>query len=175
MAWTKAKMAIAVGVAVVLAAGTTTTLVIHHQSHPKPHPTAAGQTNFPKASWAFAGYATPEDALQSMFWAMRQGNMKILFASQTPQAETQTKVDMQTATVGEAEVGLANVYESQVGKQLAGELARPRYTGYRILEKREKTSDEIVFKFAIGGGKNKSDEWTIKRIGGEWKVDETPW
>ena len=38
-------------------------------------------------------------------------------------------------------------------------------------------ADEIVFQIAMEGGDIKgdgSDELTIKKIGAEWKVDETP-
>jgi hypothetical protein len=38
-------------------------------------------------------------------------------------------------------------------------------------------ADEIVFKIATEGGTDQggdSDEMTIKKIGAEWKVDETP-
>jgi hypothetical protein len=38
----------------------------------------------PKASWAFAGYGTPEAALQTMMWARREGDSKSVQASLTP-------------------------------------------------------------------------------------------
>ncbi len=38
----------------------------------------------PRASWAFAGYSTPEAALESVFWAMSKGDAKTLLASLTP-------------------------------------------------------------------------------------------
>src|SRR5207244_10056480 len=40
---------------------------------------------YTKESWAFSGYATPEAALQSAIWAMREGDTRTLLASMAPQ------------------------------------------------------------------------------------------
>ena len=52
-----------------------------------------------------------------------------------------------------------------------------KISGYRILGINAIAADEIDFKIATEGGADQggdSDEMTIKRIGTEWKVDETP-
>jgi RNA polymerase sigma factor (sigma-70 family) len=44
----------------------------------------AGQPAYPKESWAFVGRATPEAALQSLFWAKSQGDLTTIQAGYTP-------------------------------------------------------------------------------------------
>jgi RNA polymerase sigma factor (sigma-70 family) len=46
--------------------------------HAQPQP-------IPRASWAFAGYATPEASLESIVWAMSRGDTETFLASMTPQ------------------------------------------------------------------------------------------
>lgn len=52
--------------------------------------TQSNQTNSPvtilKEDWSFAGYATPDDALQSAMWALRETNLKQFFDSLMPDA-----------------------------------------------------------------------------------------
>src|SRR5579871_5342188 len=55
MAWTKAKTVIGIGAAILLTTGATTTLVAQHLK---------SSTDYPRASWAFAGYADPKAALE---------------------------------------------------------------------------------------------------------------
>jgi RNA polymerase sigma factor (sigma-70 family) len=62
MAWTKAKTTIAVGVGILLAAGTTTILVEKHIE--------AKQYTIAREPWSDAGAATPKAALQSLAWAL---------------------------------------------------------------------------------------------------------
>lgn len=90
MAWTKAKTAIVAGVAVILAVGTTTLLVIHEH----------------RAKESMQR-ATPEAALQSSLRAMSQGDMKMVLASFTPDFQSQY---MATAGKGKSgpELGAMN-------------------------------------------------------------------
>ncbi len=61
MAWANAKTAIIVSAALLFAAGTTT-LLVKSGNHQPP-------TSFPRATWKFAGYAEPEDAVETLVWA----------------------------------------------------------------------------------------------------------
>src|SRR5262245_45180831 len=38
-----------------------------------------------RENWAFSGYATPVGALQTMLWAMREGDVKAILASVSPE------------------------------------------------------------------------------------------
>ena len=50
----------------------------------QPPPDVAPENIHPKESWAFAGYATPEAAMQSMLWGMSQTNKDAFFAGVDP-------------------------------------------------------------------------------------------
>jgi hypothetical protein len=63
MAWTKMKTAIVVGVGVLLAVGTATTVIVEKQI-------AAKQYTIALEPWSDAGAATPKAALQSLAWAL---------------------------------------------------------------------------------------------------------
>jgi RNA polymerase sigma factor (sigma-70 family) len=75
MAWTKANTATTIGIAAILAVGTTVMIIKHQNQHvglPDPQPIATGETDFPKAEWHFAGYANPESDFMSCMWARGQ-------------------------------------------------------------------------------------------------------
>jgi hypothetical protein len=116
------------------------------------------QVDYPKTSWAFAGYASPEAALQTYFWAINKQDATNLKASMTISA-LQDAGETIEQSISEAAPELKKI------------------SGYRILGIPMIADDEIVFKIAMEGGENDSDgsdEMTIKKIGTEWKVDETP-
>jgi RNA polymerase sigma factor (sigma-70 family) len=157
MAWTKAKTAIVVGVGVLLAVGTTTTVIHHEQRRlPKPQPVISGETEFPKASWRFAGYADPESALQSLIWAFGNGDVRAFRNSVSPaiQRENAGKPDSAIITA-----------------QSKATFARVK--GYRILDKQALSEDEVVFT-CYAEGLNDTQKFSLKRIGNEWKFDSNP-
>ena len=129
-----------------------------HFFNTNPPPVMPKQVDYPKASWAFAGYASPEAALQTYFWALNKQDLTNFQASITASA-------LQDA--GEP--------VEQAVREAAPELKK--ISGYRILGIDAIAADEVVFKIATQGGTAKSgdsDELTVKNIGGEWKVDELP-
>jgi hypothetical protein len=101
--------------------------------------------------------------------------VKVLMSSLTPWAESETKADIQMANREDIEMGLAKVSEDNVFRKMAEELAKSRYLGYRILEKEVKSEDEVIIRIAMRGGKNKTDDFRIKRAGNDWRVNELPW
>ena len=133
-----------------------------HFCEPKPQPIAPRQVYSPKASWAFAGYASPEAALQTYFWAMNKQDTTNLYASMTPGAREEF-------TKGQQDAGQT---EAQFFRELAPVLKK--FSGYRILEIQPVAADEFDLIIAIEDGPNKSDNMTVKRVGTEWKVDEIP-
>jgi hypothetical protein len=78
MAWTKAKTVIVAGVAVILAAGTTTLAVKQYQAH------EAGPLSFE----ASAKYATPEATYQTLFAAVSKGDLKGFLACLPPKGQS---------------------------------------------------------------------------------------
>jgi hypothetical protein len=148
----KTQTAIIAGLVIVLAAGITTAIFTRH------HP----QGVFKKESWVFAGYASPEDALQTYFWAMNKQDVTNLEASMTPEANTDFMKGLKDS--GET--------ADQFFKETAPVLQK--ISGYRILKLQKKSADEMDCQIAAAGAPNKNDWMTIKKVGAEWKVDESP-
>lgn len=130
----------------------------------------SGQTNFPRESWAFAGYTAPEAALQSGMWAMTRGDVETMLSSLTPTARKEMEDEWKGKT------------ESQIVSELPFDAARTSI--YRI-DRREVISDDEV-DFDISFEESPQDfgsntfvrsvvlEVKAKRIGGEWKVEPKP-
>src|SRR5439155_3400177 len=52
-----------------------------------PSPTGTTNDNFPRQSWNFAGYTTPEATLMSAIWAMREGKPQVYLDSLSPEEQ----------------------------------------------------------------------------------------
>jgi len=50
-------------------------------------PTPAAADQFPRQSWAFSGYATPEAALVSAIWAMKEGKPQVFLDGLSPEEQ----------------------------------------------------------------------------------------
>ena len=57
-----------------------------HFFETNPQPVMPKQVYYPKTSWAFAGYASPEAALQTYFWAINKQDAKSYEVSMTTSA-----------------------------------------------------------------------------------------
>jgi RNA polymerase sigma factor (sigma-70 family) len=143
MAWTKAKTAMVVTAVAILTASTTTTLVIQHRHH-----------HFPRSSWAYAGYASPESAFQSSVWAISKGDAQTWLASLTP--TLQTEVNQRAA--GDDD----KIISADDKRDFA------RITGYRILGRQDLSKDEVVLE-VYAEGLNQIQKCSMERTGGEWK------
>jgi len=119
-------------------------------------PTAASQDGYhTKESWTFAGYATPEAALQSLVWAMREGDTKTLLASLTPEESARKAKDW--AGKSESEIGADAKHDSD------------KINSFRILESKTLSDDEVVLHIYVSGGDDKVEKISMKRVGAEWK------
>ena len=165
MAWTKMKIAVAVGAAIILAAGTTTTMVVRqqHPQLPEPQPVAAGQTEFPKESWVFAGYADPPSALLSSLWAQTKSDSKTFLASLTP--ESQQKQQQ-----------MINDLMRRTGKSreeafyvVAGRMNKTK--GFQIRGQEIVSDHEVLLHMYVDGNDIALDA-RIMRVGNEWKIDD---
>jgi len=118
---------------------------------------APAQDDFPKETWTFAGYATPEAAFQSTVWALSNGEVKTLFASMAPdelsrsQERWQGKTEEEIAANGKAEF--------------------EKIKGFRILKKETLSDDEVVLTLFVEGlsPNEPTPRMKLVRIGNEWK------
>ena len=157
MAWTKAKMAIGISVAAILVGGTTA-LIIQHQHHLRASLISRTQTDFPRSSWSFAGYATPEATAQSLFWALGEGNQSTFQAyldGFTPELQTKLKAD--------AESRGNNAFADLAAHELGG------VTRYRILKKVTISDNQAQLQIQFGGMKGPVQTLALEKIGNEWK------
>jgi hypothetical protein len=180
MAWTKAKTTIIAGLAVILAACTATTLVIH----------APRRTDFPRASWKFAGYDDPVSALETFFWATSQGDAKSILASTSPDLQS-----MDQKAYGEIigklgitfEEFVSRFYASDVGGMAGFQILKSeivsvpkgwspgttKLTDYRNLHPEAESEDQVHLHLAITGRPGEQ-VFVMKKIGNDWKVDDEP-
>ena len=115
---------------------------------------------YPKASWAFVGFATPEDAFQSLNWAAFNGDIATLRANFTP--------DMQKE--------FAKQFESKSETDVANEIKNKftETTEFRVLT-RDVISDNLVVLGVLGDtkeadAKNSPGKWVFQRIDGQWQL-----
>lgn len=152
MAWSKAKIAIVIGAAAILVAGTTTVIVVQHGNRgvalPKPQPIAAGETDFPKSSWHFAGYSSPESVFMSCMWAVNNDDTNTLLASVSPSEQERLNQAQEIITDKDRE-------------------SYAQMTGYRIVDKQMVSEDKVVL--AVQTGQDPAAKFVMERINGEWK------
>jgi len=132
-----------------------------NQTAPKtaePAPTGAGsQVEYhAKEGWNFAGYTTPEAALQSVVWAMREGDTRTLVASLAPEELARVMKD-EWEGKSEAEIGAD-------AKRNMDEI-----NSFRILESKTLSDDEVVLHIYAAGGEDPVQKISMKRLGAEWK------
>lgn len=109
-----------------------------------------------KENWNFSGYGTPEAALQSVVWAMREGDPATFLAALTP--EEQARVQKEWGSKSMAEVGVEG--RKQVDK----------LKGFRVLEREQVSEDEVVLTIYAEGGEGRSQKMTMKRVGADWRL-----
>lgn len=120
---------------------------------PPPAPVQA-QTSFPRESWTFAGYASPEAALISAIYSMQQGNPKQYFESLT--AEEQLR--MAKSWEGKSPEEIAAKHVSDTSK----------ITGMKVLNQQAISTDEVQMSVYIEGV-DRAEKVSMKRVGNDWK------
>ena len=105
----------------------------------------------PKESWTFAGYATPETAVQSMLWAGLSGDAEAILNSSVPEMRDEAKTPA-------AKERMATIISGNM----------KRWTGLRILEKQTLADDEVAFT-VHAQGVDSVFKLKFKRIGTEWR------
>jgi RNA polymerase sigma factor (sigma-70 family) len=174
MAWTKLKTAAVAVVAIVVATGTAT-LVIQHQHRPQPKPQSTqvidpAETDFPKTSWAFAGYANPQSALLSAIWSLSAGDFEKYLASFTPGERDR---QLQQFKMGAQKSGKSvAAFFASIGTQ--GYM--PTTTGFRVLDQKIVSDDQVILRVSIQatelGKEQQVDDATMVKTGSEWKIDK---
>src|SRR4051812_36271177 len=83
-----------------------------------------------KGSWHFAGYSSPETALQSVIYSVASGDMAAVLASLTPKQQEQIEADIKKRS--------KEAVTSEMRKEVDG------MSGFRILGREASSTDERV-------------------------------
>jgi len=121
-------------------------------------PRAAATADYwPRDSWAFAGYASPDAALQTSVWAASKGDLKALLGSATGELQKQVGKDLDGKSESEATV------------RAMDEVARLK--SVRVLNREVQADDTIVLTAAFEEGTDThTTKLLMKKIGNEWKI-----
>lgn len=125
---------------------------------------AAAQQGIPRESWAFVGYQTPQNALQSVMWAMNTGDVRTFLASLTPEAgdAVATRFD------GKSESEIATLLKEEVSQIGALRLDRMRQASDT------EASFEILSTETDNGNVKTRDAAVLnfRNVGGVWKLTD---
>ena len=156
--------------AAILTLGVATTLLIQHRTQRKAHGLNAvqragqakpsPQTEFPQASWKFAGYANPEAGYESMMWAMREGNVDATLDSLTPDERVKWEGNMKKP-------------KAEHGAQWAQRIRQTEL--FRILDKQSVSETETHLQIESVGASNEhpvQEQWAkMIKVGSDWKFE----
>lgn len=92
---------------------------------------------YPRESWKFAGYDTPEDAIESVTWAISQGDEENYLASLSP--ELQDEMESQIADGNFADLGPSEMEGA---------------SGYRVLDRETVSDTERIITLYMDGDGN---------------------
>ena len=114
----------------------------------------AGRGVVPLTALAFAGYATPEAALESLLWSERETNLTAYMTSLLPdqQSAEQTRLQEQS---DQSDRGLFFREPGSV-------------TGFQFLDSQPVSEDEVALTFFVKG-RELVMKTVAKRVGAEWK------
>jgi len=121
---------------------------------------ALPQDIHPKASWAFRGYGTPDATVESVSWAMLNGDKAAFLAGFSPEMLAKLQPLMEEGA-----------FPREMSKIDTGE--------FRILDRQTLSDDVMVLtvyatrKDSSGNYVGKSEDTTFKRIDGAWKVADS--
>ncbi len=117
-----------------------------------------GYTNFPRDSWTYEGFATPEAAMKSFMWAKSVGDINTVLASGT----TELRQEVENAYFKD---------KSQAERKAILLENVQNVTGVEILKKMALSEDQVILQAHFGGAPDKTYSiLTMVKLDGEWKV-----
>jgi hypothetical protein len=118
---------------------------------------AATADYWPRDSWAFTGYASPDAALQTAFWAANNGDLKALLAGTTGDVRKQIEKDLEGKSESEASIRAMD--------QVSG------LKSVRVLNREVQADDKVVVTASF---EDRTETHTakllMKKSGNEWKL-----
>jgi hypothetical protein len=121
---------------------------------------------YPKSSWAFAGFATPEAAFQSLNWAEANGDLNTVLNNSTPDMQKQIAKEFENKSESDI-VDKINEQKNRINEN----------TEVSILSEDVQSDNQVVLTILgdaeVSGGNNASDSThhlVFQKIGGQWKL-----
>jgi hypothetical protein len=108
-----------------------------------------------------AGYETPEDTMQTLFWAMREGNYDALIQSVVP--DNAARISMEK---------LAPEMRAQITNEFKREMSQgmmQKFNDFSIA-RREEISEDTVVVYVRSSVATNAMPHRLKRVGQEWKL-----
>jgi hypothetical protein len=110
--------------------------------------------HFPRESWSFSGYSSPEAALVSAIWSMKEGNPQSYLDSLAPSEQERVAQVWQNKSEGE----IAEKHKSDVAS----------ISGIRVLDRQNISSGEIVMNVFLEGP-GRVEKIRMNQVGQDWK------
>lgn len=118
---------------------------------------AIDHKDFPKEQWSFRGYATPEDAVVSSFWALSNGDLEQVMESMPPGDRTEWQ--NQRAKVSEEQM------QNQINREF-GDLS-----AFRLTQQKQVSPTQIIMDLEMVKPQQISTRPVhLFLVGNEWKV-----
>jgi hypothetical protein len=114
----------------------------------------AARAVVPLTDLAFAGYATPEAALESLLWSERETNLTAYMTSLLPNQQSLEQARLQS----QSEQGDGGLFFREPGG----------VTGFQFLDSQPITEDEVALTLFVKG-REQVMKVVAKRLGAEWK------
>jgi hypothetical protein len=107
---------------------------------------------YPRDTWKFAGYDTPENTLESVTWAISQGDEDTYLAGLSPDLRDQMQSEL-------ADGSFADV----------GPLEMNNTTGFRIADREIVSDNQVIYTLYMDGDGDELD-MVLEYIDGAWVV-----
>ena len=118
--------------------------------------TAATADYWPRESWAFAGYASPEAALQTFFWAVSTGELETALSGITGEIQEMGEKEKEGKSEGEASAKAIADFAT--------------YKSVDVLDREVQADDTVVLNIAVADKKRTiTGKFLMKKIGNDWK------
>ncbi|HWD92102.1 MAG TPA: hypothetical protein VG938_07105 [Verrucomicrobiae bacterium] len=115
-------------------------------------PDVPAEDIYPRDSWTFAGFDTPEDAVESATWAISEGDQDTYLAALAPELREEMQAELGDGSFGEA-----------------GPMEMSDATGYRIVDRDTVSDNERIITVYMDGDRN-IVSLTLTNTGDGWRV-----
>ena len=120
-------------------------------------PKVATADFWPRDSWSFAGFGSPDDALRSSLWASNNGNLKALLDSMTGELRQMVEKDFEGKTADEAAIRAMDEVSNLKSVQ--------------VLNREFQSADTAVLTAVFeDGNQTNTTKLLLKKVGNDWKL-----